>query len=487
MKKILSFLLLGLMTATASAFTDTSVSSYETAIDSLYGQDIVQGYSDGTFQPNREINRAEFVKILMEAKYPGKAEGSACFSDVQTDWYAKYVCYAKELNIVDGYTGNTFKPAATINLAEALKIVQETYQTDVCKTCSSVWYEPYYEKAKDLNWLDGLTQSVSHEMTRGEAAQLIFNVTKTSSTTTPTTTVTTTTTPTTTTTTATTNSCQPQPFGFWGLNGSFDGSASQTASNLEVLSAANGMNSFVVATSPSYALNNQLPALQSTGFTAAFRMSGGNAELVDSGGNFILSKWEDLLDVWTGSSAKLQPYLGHELQWHMVLDDIDTFGGKDPTAAELEAMAAYSKKLFPAIKTFIRHNADEMPAGSYPELDAVLNQYTIKKGPLDAYITNNENAAKQLGVDSIWGLNIADGGDGSSGQVGYTTGKYMMSPAEVESYGAKLLAIPGSLGLMLWEYDADAKLLDGTTTVSHFSSSAYQQAFKYLATLANCQ
>ena len=336
----------------AAAFSDVSHSENEPAIEALEEAGIIEGYSDGTFQPTKSINRAEFVKVLMEAKYPGESEGSHCFPDVSADWYAKYVCTAHDLNIVDGYSDGTFKPANPINLAEALKVLLETYQISTCKSCYELWYEPYYEAAQDLDLLDSVSRDPSHELTRGEMAQLIYNLTLEEE--------------------ADEDeeileACEEQLFGFWGITSDYEDMADST-----------GMNAFIVATSPNYAVNTQLPAVQEAGLSAAFRMSGGNGVLVDSSGNFSLSTWKNLVSLWDDPS--LDAFAGEELEWHMMLDDVDTFdnefGGQNPTAQELAEMAEYSKDLFPKIKTFFRHDADDMPSGDYGDLDATLNQYT---------------------------------------------------------------------------------------------------------------
>lgn len=434
----------------AIAFSDISHSENETAIDALEDADIVEGYSDGTYRPENSINRAEFVKVLMEANYPGEAAGSNCFPDVSTDWYAKYVCTAQSLNIVEGYPDETFKPSNTINLAEALKVLLETYQIPTCESCYELWYEVYYTAAQDLDLLNGISRDPSHKLTRGEMAQLIYNLVLEENDEEE----------------EKVEACEEQLFGFWGI-----------IEEYETMAASTGMNAFVVASSPSYALNTQLPEVQDAELTGAFRMSGGNGVLIDSEGNFNLNAWKDLVDLWDDPS--LDAFAGDELAWHMMLDDIDTFdnefGGQNPTAAELAKMAEYSKDLFPEIKTFFRHDADDMPSGDYPYLDAVLNQYTASKGPLSDYISSNLEAAEDLDVDSMWGLNILDGGDGSSGEIGSSSNKYLMSPEEIEEYGEELLKTSGSLGLLMWKYD------------EHFSTDEYQQVFQRLATLANCE
>src|SRR3989338_3461544 len=83
------------------------------AIESLYDSGVIQGYDAATFRSTNTINRAEFLKIVVEA-VTDNPTGSDCFSDVGDDWYAKYVCYAKAQGYISGYDDGTFKPGAAI-------------------------------------------------------------------------------------------------------------------------------------------------------------------------------------------------------------------------------------------------------------------------------------------------------------------------------------------------------------------------------------
>jgi hypothetical protein len=84
------------------------------------------GNSTGNFGPDDLINRAEFTKILMEMDYvgdPSQITGSDCFPDVKDEWFAKYVCKAKTEEIIDGYPDGTFKPDRNVSFVEAAKII----------------------------------------------------------------------------------------------------------------------------------------------------------------------------------------------------------------------------------------------------------------------------------------------------------------------------------------------------------------------------
>lgn len=110
---------------------DTSTANYDQAlaIDWLKENGVVQGYSDGTFRPNNLVNRAEFLKMLYETiGMDGHDDTVLSFTDVPASgWYIKYVKEAFATHVVDGYPDGTFRPEKSINYAEAIKIVMNGF------------------------------------------------------------------------------------------------------------------------------------------------------------------------------------------------------------------------------------------------------------------------------------------------------------------------------------------------------------------------
>ena len=155
-----------------------SSNDYYDAIAYVYDYGIVQGYEDGTYRPDNSINRAEFTKILMEAKYPGEAQtGSACFTDVvASEWYAKYVCLAKDYGVITGYSDGSFKPDQYINIAEALKITLETYFSGTFEETTTPWYQKYWDYAEAQGLLLDEWGSPDENLTRGAMAELIYRI-----------------------------------------------------------------------------------------------------------------------------------------------------------------------------------------------------------------------------------------------------------------------------------------------------------------------
>lgn len=93
---------------------------------------IIDGYADGTFQPDKAVNRAEGLKILIGASNLAVISYPIKFEDVnQNDWYVSYVTYANEKGIVSGYETEGqktyFKPGQFITRAEIAKIAIKTF------------------------------------------------------------------------------------------------------------------------------------------------------------------------------------------------------------------------------------------------------------------------------------------------------------------------------------------------------------------------
>lgn len=107
----------------AVTLSDISGHPYEDAIQSLTDAGVIGGHPDGTYKPNDNVNRAEFLKIVVGASVENVGIGGNCFPDVLTDWYAKYVCYGKNAGIVQGYPDGYFKPTQNVNYVEALKML----------------------------------------------------------------------------------------------------------------------------------------------------------------------------------------------------------------------------------------------------------------------------------------------------------------------------------------------------------------------------
>lgn len=172
-------------------FSDVSyLNDHYDAIAALTDLGIFGGYADSSFKPEATINRAELLKILVEGRdlSPSADSYKNCFSDVGTEWYAKYVCYAKAQGWVGGYSDGSFKPGNAVNKVEALKILFQVYQSGLKDGAvfsalsysdldQNAWYAGYVENASELGILEekpGVNFDPSNSRTRGEMAEELY-------------------------------------------------------------------------------------------------------------------------------------------------------------------------------------------------------------------------------------------------------------------------------------------------------------------------
>ncbi|MFA6528514.1 MAG: beta-propeller domain-containing protein [Candidatus Gracilibacteria bacterium] len=162
---------------TETTFPDLSSDDPSTeAITWMKENGIVEGYADGTFQSLNKINRAEFMKIVVES-ITDDATGSNCFPDVNDEWFAKYICYGKEIGIVDGYPDGSFQPANEINFAEASKIIVNALDIETTEaTETDPWYSEFVKPLADLSAIPLSISDLDKEVARGEMAEVIWRI-----------------------------------------------------------------------------------------------------------------------------------------------------------------------------------------------------------------------------------------------------------------------------------------------------------------------
>jgi hypothetical protein len=160
-------------------------------IKQLAAKQIVNGTSSTTFEPNREVSRADFTALLVRAlKLTSK--GDIAFSDVkESDWFFNEVAIAVKAGIVEGKTDLLFDSAASISREEMITMLMRAYQIHHNEATTlesskfnddnmiSSWALPHVRSAKILKLVQGregnlfVPQGVGN---RAEAAQLIFNL-----------------------------------------------------------------------------------------------------------------------------------------------------------------------------------------------------------------------------------------------------------------------------------------------------------------------
>ena len=176
--------------AVTTGFSDVSrTHKYYVAIDYLNKSGAIKGYDDGTFKPEKLVNRAEAVKIILAGSEIAAAESfTQFFPDVNADhWFAPYVLKARELGFVKGNdTDGTFAPARQVNIAEFVKMLlaansisTESFvgKTLVPNIDPNAWFAPYINYSAALGLIEkdaaGNVDPAKY-LSRGEVASIMY-------------------------------------------------------------------------------------------------------------------------------------------------------------------------------------------------------------------------------------------------------------------------------------------------------------------------
>lgn len=171
---------------------------------------------------------------------------------------------------------------------------------------------------------------------------------------------------------------------------------------------------------------------------------------------FSLTKWKGWIDRFR--KVNLGPYISDgTLMGHFIIDEPQRaakWGGKIITQATVEGMAQYSKAIWPTLPTFARVVPSWLASApvTYRALDAGWLQYASGKGNAAQLVAAEATVAKSKGLGLLVGLNILDGGNGSSKVRGWRKNMWAMSAAEIRSYGTALLNHSYACGFFNWTY-----------------------------------
>ncbi len=162
---------------TTSRYSDAPFSQRDTAgISVLTDLGAVSGNPDGSFAPARTLNRAEFLKIALLSADVQLTDATGCFPDTPASaWFTKYICTAKNDGIVEGNPDGLFHPERDVNYAEALKMLVELFELPVPEPAPNerwAWYTGYVKAADNagVSLPDGIDAATF--LTRGQMARL---------------------------------------------------------------------------------------------------------------------------------------------------------------------------------------------------------------------------------------------------------------------------------------------------------------------------
>lgn len=187
LKKVISSVAALTMVASSVAafavdFPDVeSTASYAQAVQELSALDVISGYDDGTFGPDKLVTRAEITKMIVDALAErSSAEASTestKFADVSADHWAKgYINQGVANGFIAGMSDTEFDPDANVTYVQAQKMLVSAIGYGTYAQAQGGWptgYKTYAASLDITKGISGITDST--ELTRAQVAQMIDN------------------------------------------------------------------------------------------------------------------------------------------------------------------------------------------------------------------------------------------------------------------------------------------------------------------------
>ena len=181
------------ITKNGNLFRDVHTEAwYAQAADRAQKEGLIQGMGDYCFGPEEKLTRGMFVTILYrlmeklgeDMRYSAKVT----FPDLSQEWYMDAVAWAAANEIVSGYTDGTFKPEKPVSREEMCVILsraltwygmeltaEEVSYTD--KNMIALWSLPYVNEVSAIGILSGYTDGSFRPQataTRAQAATVLL-------------------------------------------------------------------------------------------------------------------------------------------------------------------------------------------------------------------------------------------------------------------------------------------------------------------------
>ena len=142
-------------------------------INTLVRRNIIYGYSDNTFKPEKNITRSEFLTLLSRV-YNWNTTEDIKYIEIFKDFQsfgnnAKNINYAISQGYIKGYEDNTFKPDSPISYKEV-----EIIMSRVLKDDNFRWYNTSAKMLYDKQVKSMSYNNMDNKITRAEVVYMLY-------------------------------------------------------------------------------------------------------------------------------------------------------------------------------------------------------------------------------------------------------------------------------------------------------------------------
>ena len=107
------------------SFTDTKTHWAKDFINEAVSLGLFSGYPDGSFRPNANVTRAQFMTVLWRMAGRPEVDGTTPFTDIGSirEEFHKAIVWGYSMGYIGGVTETTFVPNGSLTRAAAMKIL----------------------------------------------------------------------------------------------------------------------------------------------------------------------------------------------------------------------------------------------------------------------------------------------------------------------------------------------------------------------------
>ncbi len=160
------FMMMAVASVFAVQFSDVENHWAEKEIIRWANEGVVNGYSDGTFKPNKNITRAEFVTMVVRMFDPTSRADISGYLDIPEDaWYYDAMAKAVNMGAIQGSSSTKMNPDKLISRQEAIVILNRILKIMADEEADS---HTFVDSGRIASWArESIVAFVSNEYVNG--------------------------------------------------------------------------------------------------------------------------------------------------------------------------------------------------------------------------------------------------------------------------------------------------------------------------------
>ena len=142
---------------------------------------ILEGDENGNFNPDKNLTRAEFCKMITPLSSRGDyfdeldfTGDMHLFTDIENHWAFRYIMLCESCGLIDGFEDDTFRPDDSLTYAQTIKMCLSAIGYSGLAEDTGIWYEKWTEMAYQYGLTETKITNPNEYIDRIDAAQLIY-------------------------------------------------------------------------------------------------------------------------------------------------------------------------------------------------------------------------------------------------------------------------------------------------------------------------